>query len=72
MLESQKPKREDLELELLLKKTKGGAVDDVIVDEEWSPEPILNATYYDSECTKILCSVDGKYLGHYYIVDMNK
>jgi len=32
MMESQKPKREDLELELLLKKTKGGAVDDVIVD----------------------------------------
>lgn len=72
MLESQKPKREDLELELLLKKTKGGAVDEVIVDEEWSPEPILNATYYDSECTKILCSVEGKFLGQYYILDMAK
>ncbi len=72
MMDSQKPKREDLELELLLKKTKGGAVDEVIVDEEWSPEPILNATYYDSECTKILCSVEGKFLGQYYIVDMAK
>jgi len=71
-MESQKPKKEDLELELLLKKTKGGNVDDVIVDEEWEPAPILNATYYDSECTKILCSVDGKYLGNYYIVDMSR
>lgn len=33
MMESQKPKKEDLELELLLKRTKGGVVDDKIVDE---------------------------------------
>lgn len=32
MMESQKPNREDLELELLLKKTKGAVVDDVIKD----------------------------------------
>jgi len=32
-MESQKPNREDLELELLLKKTKGGVVDEVVVDE---------------------------------------
>jgi hypothetical protein len=32
MMQSQKPNREDLELELLLKKTKGSNVDEVIVE----------------------------------------
>jgi hypothetical protein len=31
-MEEQKPNREELELELLLKKTKGGVVDEVILD----------------------------------------
>lgn len=72
MMESQKPKKEDLELELLLKRTKGGNVDEKIVDEEWEPSAVLNAVYYDKECTKVLCCVDGKFLGLLYIVDMSK
>ena len=32
----------------------------------------MNAVYYDNDCTKVLCSVDGKYLGNYYIVDFAK
>ena len=71
-MESQKPNREELELELLLKKTKGVEVDESILDEEWEPAPILNAVYYDTDCTKVLCSVDGKFLGNYYIIDFNK
>lgn len=47
-------------------------MDEVIVEEEWDPAPIMNATYYDSDSSKILCSVEGKYLGKYYIVDFNK
>lgn len=72
MMESQKPNREELELELMLKKTKGIEVDESILDVQWEPAPILNAIYYDNQCSKVLCSVDGKYLGLYYIVDMNK
>ena len=72
MMESQKPNREELELELLLQKTKGIEVDQSVLDVEWQPAPILNAVYYDTECSKILCSVDGKFLGNYYIVDFNK
>lgn len=56
----------------MLKKTKGIEVDESVLDVEWEPAPILNAIYYDTECTKILCSVDGKYLGFYYIVDFSK
>jgi len=40
--------------------------------EEWEPAPIMNATYYDSACTKVLVSVEGKYLGYLYVVDWNQ
>lgn len=33
---------------------------------------MLNVVYYDKECTKVLCSVDGKFLGLLYIIDMSK
>lgn len=72
MMDSQKPNREELQLELMLKKTKGIQVDESVLDVEWQPAPIMNCIYYDTECTKILCSVDGKYLGYYYVVDFNK
>ena len=42
-------------------KTKGVVVDTVIVDEEWDPAPILNATYY-TDNNRILCSVEGNFL----------
>ena len=71
MMESQKPNKEDRELQLLLMKTKGVVVDTVIVDEEWDPAPILNATYY-TDNNRILCSVEGNFLGYLYIVDFNK
>ena len=56
----------------MLQKTKGIEVDESVLDVEWDPAPILNAVYYDNECSKILCSVDGKFLGSYYIVDFAK
>lgn len=72
MLEEQKPNKEELELELLLKKTKGAVVDEVVVDEEWDPAPIMNATYYGPDCNRVICTVEGNYLGRIYIVDFNK
>ena len=57
---------------MLLKKTRGGSIDDKIVDEEWEPSAILGVMYYDTDCTKVLCAVDGKFLGHLYIVDWGK
>lgn len=71
MMESQKPNKEDRELELLLMKTKGVAVDDMVVDIEWDAAPILNATYY-TDSSKILVSVEGNYLGYLYVVDFTK
>jgi hypothetical protein len=71
MMESQKPNKEDRELELLLMKTKGVAVDEMVVDIEWEPAPIINATYY-TDSSKILVSVEGNYLGYLYVVDFNK
>ncbi len=32
----------------------------------------MNATYYDSDSSKVLCAVEGKFIGYYYIVDFNK
>jgi hypothetical protein len=32
----------------------------------------MNATYYGGDSNKILCSVEGNYLGNYYIVDFSK
>ncbi len=52
-------------------KTKGVVVDTVIVDQEWDPAPILNATYY-TDNNRILCSVEGNYLGYLYVIDFNK
>ena len=71
MMESQKPNREERELELLLMKTKGVAVDNIVLDEEWEPAPILNATYY-TDSNRVLCSAEGKYMGYLYVVDFNK
>jgi hypothetical protein len=56
----------------LLKKTKGAVVDEVVVDEEWDPAPIMNAAYYGSDCNRVLCTAEGNYLGRIYIVDFNK
>ena len=53
-------------------KTKGVNVDDMVLDVEWDPAPILNASYYDKECTKVLCAVDGNFLGNLYVVDFNR
>jgi hypothetical protein len=36
-------------------------------EEEWEPAPIINATYFDSSCTKVLFSSEGKYSGYLYI-----
>lgn len=44
-------------------------------EEEWEPAPILNAIYYNdfsSQNEKVLASVDGRYLGYLYIIDLNQ
>lgn len=57
-----------MDLEFLLRRNK----DEKIPEVEWDPAPILNVVYYDLDCTKVLASVDGKYLGYLYIIDFNK
>jgi len=57
-----------MDLEFLLKRNKN----EDKKDEEWEPAPILNASYFDNDCSKVICTVDGKYLGHLYIVDWGK
>lgn len=52
-------------------KTKGVVVDDMELDIEWDPAPILNVSYF-TDSNRILCSVEGNYLGYLYIVDFNK
>lgn len=47
-------------------------MDEVVVDEEWDPAPIMNASYYGPDCNRVLCTVEGNYLGRIYIVDFNK
>lgn len=67
MMEFQKPKTEEMELEFLLKRKN----DDKKEDVEWEPAAIMNATYYNNSCSQVLCSVEGKFLGYLYIVDMS-
>ncbi|EAS07768.2 WD repeat protein (macronuclear) [Tetrahymena thermophila SB210] len=69
MMESQKPKTEEMELEFLLRRNKN---EDKKEEVEWDPESIMNVCYYDYSCTKILATVQGKFLGHIYIIDWNK
>lgn len=60
MMESQKPKTEEMELEFLLRRSKN---DDKKEEVEWAAESIMNAAYYDYSCTKIIATVNGKFLG---------
>ena len=68
MMEFQKPKAEEMDLTYLLKNRNEERKE----AEEWEPAPIMNATYYDSACSKVLISVEGKYLGYLYLVDWNQ
>ena len=68
MMESQKPKKEEMDLEFLLRRNK----DEKIPEVEWEPQSIMNVAYYNDECTKVIASVDGKYLGYLYVIDWNK
>lgn len=67
-MDSQKPKKEEMDLEFLLRRNK----DEKIPEVEWEPAPIMNVAYFDNDCTKVLVSIEGKYLGYLYIVDWNK
>lgn len=69
MMESQKPKTEEMELEFLLRRSKN---DDKKEEVEWPAEAIMNACYYDYSCTRVLATVQGKYLGLVYVIDWNK
>lgn len=60
MLESQKPKTEEMELEFLLRRNRN---DDKKEEVEWEPESIMNACYSDYSCSKIIATVQGKFLG---------
>jgi len=68
MMEFQKPKTEEMELEFLLKRKN----DDKKEDVEWEPAPIMNCTYYNNDCTQVLATVEGKYIGYLYIIDFSQ
>jgi len=55
-------------LEFLLRRNK----DEKIPEVEWDPAPIMNISYFDNECNRVICSVDGKFLGYLYVIDFNK
>lgn len=63
MMEFQKPKKDEMDIEFLLKKKQ---LDEK--EEEWDPAGILCAVYYDAECTQVLASVEGRYLGYLYVI----
>lgn len=63
MMEFQKPKAEEMDLTYLLKHK-----NEERKEEEWEPAPIINATYFDTSCTKVLISSEGKYSGYLYVV----
>lgn len=62
-MEFQKPKAEEMDLTYLLKHK-----NEERKEEEWEPAPIINATYFDTGCTKVLISSEGKYTGYLYVV----
>ena len=33
------------------------------LNSEWEPEPIIGVDYLESDGNKVICMVDGKYLG---------
>ena len=57
-----------MDLEFLLRRNK----DEKIPEVEWDPAAILNVAYYDNDCTRVIASVDGKFLGLMYIIDWAK
>jgi len=65
MMESQKPKHDEME-DLLLGWKDHKALKEK-QDEEWEPSPILSCTYVDAEGSQFICSVDGKFQGFYYV-----
>lgn len=56
-----------MDLEILLKKKN---IDEK--EEEWEPAPILSVAYYDSSNMKIIATVDGRYLGYFYVINMSE
>lgn len=68
MMESQKPKRDEMDLEFLLRKKN----QEIKEDAEWEPAPILSVLYNDPENKHYIATVDGKYLGFIYIIDPNQ
>jgi len=61
MMESQKPKHDEME-DLLLGWKDHKALKEK-QDEEWEPAPILSCSYVDAEGSQFICSVDGKFQG---------
>jgi hypothetical protein len=57
-----------MDLEFLLRRNK----DEKIPEVEWDPAPVLNVSYFDNDCTKLIAIIDGKFLGNLYIIDWNK
>lgn len=67
MMESQKPKKDQMSIEFLMKKKNM----EEKLDVEWDPSPILNVIYYQQDEKRVLASVDGQYLGYLYVIDLN-
>lgn len=61
MMEFQKPKIDENDINFLL--------DDKVVQQvvEWDPAPISSVAYLDEEAGKFICSVEGEYIGYYYV-----
>lgn len=42
------------------------------LEVEWDPAPILNVIYYQKDEKRVLASVDDKFLGYLYVIDMSQ
>ena len=58
-----------MELEFLLRRNKNEEKKEEV---EWEPYSIMNVCYYDYSCSKIMATVQGKYMGWIYVIDWNK
>lgn len=71
MMEFQKPKVEDMDIDFFIKKKNAPPGQDQKdpKDEEWEPKPIQKTVYYDQDCRYALAAVEGQYAGYLYVMD---
>jgi len=69
MMEFQKPKTEELDIQQLLNRNKN---EDKKEDVEWEPAAILNCCYFNQDCSQVLISSEGLYGEFFYVVDFDE